>query len=70
MQPRDRSVELDGLAFHYRDTGDPAAPPLVALQALGSDAYAALGLYPLSNGVERPRVKRFVRPPRPEEMPW
>jgi pimeloyl-ACP methyl ester carboxylesterase len=29
---------LDGLAFHYRETGDPTAPPLVALHALGSDA--------------------------------
>jgi esterase len=28
---RDETVTLDGLRFHYRDWGDPAAPPLVLL---------------------------------------
>src|SRR5215210_5920208 len=30
---RDETVTLDGLRFHYRDWGDPAAPPLVLLHA-------------------------------------
>jgi pimeloyl-ACP methyl ester carboxylesterase len=30
---RDATVVLDGLRFHYRDWGDPAAPPLVLLHA-------------------------------------
>jgi pimeloyl-ACP methyl ester carboxylesterase len=29
----DRTLTLDGLRFHYRDWGDPAAPPLVLLHA-------------------------------------
>jgi pimeloyl-ACP methyl ester carboxylesterase len=35
---KDWTIELDGLPFHYRETGDPSAPPLVALHALGLDA--------------------------------
>jgi pimeloyl-ACP methyl ester carboxylesterase len=30
---RDATVTLDGLRFHYRDWGDPAAPPVVVLHA-------------------------------------
>jgi esterase len=30
---RDKTVTLDGLRFHYRDWGDPAAPPVVLLHA-------------------------------------
>jgi esterase len=30
---RDETVTLDGLRFHYRDWGDPDAPPLVLLHA-------------------------------------
>ena len=30
---RDEMVVLDGLRFHYRDWGDPAAPPVVLLHA-------------------------------------
>ena len=30
---RDETVILDGLRFHYRDWGDPAAPPVVLLHA-------------------------------------
>jgi pimeloyl-ACP methyl ester carboxylesterase len=30
---RDETVILDGLRFHYRDWGDPEAPPLVLLHA-------------------------------------
>jgi esterase len=35
---RDHMVELDGLAFRYRETGDASAPPLVLLHQLGRDA--------------------------------
>ena len=38
METTDRSIELHGLPFRYRATGDPLAPPLVALHALGRDA--------------------------------
>src|SRR5215210_4558046 len=30
---RDETVTLDGLSFHYRDWGDPAAPTVVLLHA-------------------------------------
>jgi pimeloyl-ACP methyl ester carboxylesterase len=30
---RDETVTLDGLRFHYRDWGEPDAPPLVLLHA-------------------------------------
>ena len=30
---RDKTITLDGLRFHYRDWGDPDAPPLVLLHA-------------------------------------
>src|SRR5918995_774439 len=33
LRVRDETVTLDGLRFHYRDWGDPAAPPLVLLHA-------------------------------------
>jgi esterase len=35
---RDETVTLDGLRFHYRDWGDPAAPPVVLLHAFGQHA--------------------------------
>lgn len=35
---RDETVTLDGLRFHYRDWGDPAAPPVVLLHAHGQNA--------------------------------
>jgi len=34
----DHTVELDGHAFRYRETGDASAPPLVLLHQLGRDA--------------------------------
>ncbi|HYI24576.1 MAG TPA: alpha/beta fold hydrolase, partial [Thermomicrobiales bacterium] len=30
---RDETIHLDGVRFHYRDWGDPAAPPVVLLHA-------------------------------------
>jgi esterase len=33
VQTRDATVMLDGLRFHYREWGDPAAPPVVLLHA-------------------------------------
>ena len=30
---RDETVTLDGLRFHYRDWGEPTAPPVVLLHA-------------------------------------
>src|ERR671916_2106233 len=30
---RDETIVLDGLRLHYRDWGDPAAPPVVLLHA-------------------------------------
>jgi pimeloyl-ACP methyl ester carboxylesterase len=30
---RDETIELDGLRLHYRDWGDPSAPPVVLLHA-------------------------------------
>lgn len=33
-------VELNGLKFQYRETGDASAPPLVALHALGQNAQS------------------------------
>jgi pimeloyl-ACP methyl ester carboxylesterase len=35
---RDATVTLDGLHFHYRDWGEPAAPPVVLLHAHGQNA--------------------------------
>ena len=34
----DRMIPLTGLTFHYREAGDPTAPPVVLLHALGPDA--------------------------------
>jgi esterase len=36
---RDETVTLDGLRFHYRDWGDPAAPPLVLLHGFTGNAH-------------------------------
>ena len=33
-----KKVEWNGLTFQYRESGDPSAPPLVALHALGKNA--------------------------------
>jgi pimeloyl-ACP methyl ester carboxylesterase len=38
LQAQDRFVSLGGLRFHYRDWGDPTAPPLVLLHAYTSHA--------------------------------
>lgn len=35
---RDKTIILDGMRFHYRDWGDPAAPPMVLLHAYTSHA--------------------------------
>src|SRR5919107_1571401 len=35
---RDEMIVLDGLRFHYRDWGDPAAPAVVLLHAYTSHA--------------------------------
>ena len=34
----DHTTSLSGLTFHYREAGDPAAPPLNLLHALGTSA--------------------------------
>jgi len=34
----DHTISLANLTFHYREAGDPTAPPLILLHALGSDA--------------------------------
>lgn len=34
----DRSIELSQLTFHYREAGDPDAPPVVLLHGLMYDA--------------------------------
>jgi esterase len=34
----DRTIQLSGLTFHYREAGDPDAPPVVLLHALTYDA--------------------------------
>ena len=35
MEIRVKQIELNGLTFQYRETGEPSAPPIVALHALG-----------------------------------
>ena len=75
MEATDRSIDLGGLPFRYRETGDPAAPPLVALHALGRDAgtwdavaaalsdrYRVLALDQRGHGASaRPGVYSFER---------
>ncbi|WDL99535.1 alpha/beta fold hydrolase [Alicyclobacillus sp. ALC3] len=46
METQTRVIELDGLKFQFRETGEESAPPLIALHALGQsgasfDAVAA-----------------------------
>ena len=38
METRVKQIELNGLTFQYRETGEPSSPPIVALHALGSSA--------------------------------
>ncbi|MEH7418151.1 alpha/beta hydrolase [Neobacillus drentensis] len=38
METRVNQIELNGLTFQYRESGDPSAAPLVALHALGKSA--------------------------------
>ncbi|KGR76342.1 alpha/beta fold hydrolase [Ureibacillus sinduriensis] len=38
MEIRVKQVELNGLKFQYRESGEPSAPPIVALHALGKNA--------------------------------
>ncbi len=38
MEPRDQLVMLNGLRFHYREWGQPGAPPLVLLHGFGAHA--------------------------------
>ncbi|MFC0212241.1 alpha/beta fold hydrolase [Paenibacillus chartarius] len=38
METRIRQIELNGLLFQYRETGEVTAPPLLALHALGQNA--------------------------------
>src|SRR3954471_1406620 len=38
METRVKQIELSGLTFQYRETGDPSSPPIVALHALGKSA--------------------------------
>lgn len=38
METLVNQIELNGLTFQYRESGDPSAPPLVALHALGKSA--------------------------------
>lgn len=38
METRVMKIDLNGLTFQYRETGEPSAPPLIALHALGQNA--------------------------------
>lgn len=38
METRVNQIELKGLTFQYRESGEPSAPPIVALHALGKSA--------------------------------
>ncbi|MEY9979418.1 esterase [Lysinibacillus sp. RC79] len=38
MKTRVNQIELNGLTFQYRESGDSSAPPIVALHALGKSA--------------------------------
>lgn len=38
MEVRVNQIELNGLTFQYRESGERSAPPLVALHALGKSA--------------------------------
>lgn len=38
METRVKQIDLNGLIFQYRETGDLSAPPLIALHALGQNA--------------------------------
>ncbi|MGE7766849.1 alpha/beta fold hydrolase [Peribacillus sp. NPDC096540] len=38
METRVNQIELNGLTFQYRESGEPSAPPIVALHALGKSA--------------------------------
>ncbi|MCM3322645.1 MULTISPECIES: alpha/beta fold hydrolase [Cytobacillus] len=38
METLVNQIELNGLTFQYRESGEPSAPPLVALHALGKSA--------------------------------
>jgi esterase len=42
----DRTILLADLSFHYRQAGEPMAPPLVLLHALGRDAHDWDGIVP------------------------
>ncbi|WP_078435413.1 alpha/beta fold hydrolase [Metabacillus halosaccharovorans] len=38
MEAQVNQIELNGLTFQYRESGEPSAPPIVALHALGKSA--------------------------------
>ena len=38
MEIQVKQIELNGLNFQYRESGEPSAPPIVALHALGKSA--------------------------------
>ena len=38
METQVNQIELNGLNFQYRESGEPSAPPIVALHALGKSA--------------------------------
>ena len=38
METRVNQIELNGLTFQYRESGEPSGPPVVALHALGESA--------------------------------
>ncbi|MFD6209414.1 alpha/beta fold hydrolase [Peribacillus sp. NPDC060253] len=38
MKTRVNQIKLNGLTFQYRESGEPSAPPIVALHALGKDS--------------------------------
>jgi len=40
METRINQIELDGLIFQYRETGEPSSPPIVVLHAIGTSAEA------------------------------
>jgi pimeloyl-ACP methyl ester carboxylesterase len=55
---RDETVRLDGLHFHYRDWGDPEAPPVVLLHAYLQHA----GTWDTVAGGRRPPLSQTAVP--------
>src|SRR5688500_1326213 len=64
---RDETVVLDGRRFHYRDWGDPAAPPVVLLHAYlqGARTWATVARGLADRVPVDVTAQRSLRPPRP-----